>query len=173
MLIQEFKQLFFNGRRSSGVTALAWLLIISSVMHIHKLIVDVPWYVDAYGYLPPWLIVTRYAFSWLQRCAGILAAIGLLALNDVARKLAILIGTFTILTIYWKHPYVAYKSHAEYLDRQMGPWFYEIGAPAGFKIASYTTAAVILNCALDILFCSILIYFFTRRSVKKQFKPGL
>jgi hypothetical protein len=169
-LIRELKQLFSGGRRSTGVTVFAFLLIVSSIMHIHKLIVNVSWYVDTYSYLPPWLIVLRYSFSWLQRALGILAAVGLLALNDTARKLAIAIGIFTILTIYWKHPYIAYKAHTEFLDSRFGLLFHQLGAPAGFKISSYAMAAVVLNCALDVMFCGILIYFLTRPVVKKQFK---
>mgnify|MGYP001769335474 CR=1 FL=1 len=173
MLIPELKQLFCSGRRSRGVTILAVLLILSSIMHIHKLIVDVSWYTDTYSYWPPWLIVLRYGFSWFQRFLGILAAVGLFALNDMARKLAVLIGAFTIVTVYWKHPYAAYRAHTEYLDAVFGPLFHQLGAPAGFKIASYTLAAVILNCALDVAFSGALVYFFTRPAVKAQFKKDL
>lgn len=170
MLTLELKQLFLSARRSRGVTVFAFLLIASSIMHIHKLVVDAQWYADTYSYWLPWLMVLRYAFSWFQRVLGILAAVGLLALNDLARKLAILIGTFTILTVYWKHPYAAYRAHTEYLDAVFGPLFHQLGAPAGFKIASYTLAAVILNCALDVAFSGALVYFFTRPAVKAQFK---
>jgi hypothetical protein len=172
-LMRELKQLFFGRRRSIGVTVFSFLLIASSIMHVHKLIVDVAWYADTYSYMPAWMILLRYSFSWLQRVLGILAAVGLLALNDAARKLAIAIGIFTILTVYWKHPYIAYKAHAEFLDDRFGLLFHQLGAPAGFKISSYTMAAVVLNGSLDVIFCATLIYFLTRPVVRDQFKKDI
>ena len=157
--------------QSKGVTIFGMLLILSSLMHIHKLVVDLEWYVDSYSYMPPWLIVLRYGFSWFQRALGILVGIGLLAQKDIARKLGILIGMFTILTIYWKHPYPAFKLHAQYLDQHFGYFFSRLGFPEiSFSSSSVVVLALIMHILGDVLFWCIFIYFFTRSSVKSQFK---
>ena len=173
MIIREFKQLFLSGRRSKGVTIFAFLFIMSSFIHINKFIVDLQWYADTYSYMPPWLMLTRYTFSRFQRVLGVLAAVGILALNEAARKLLIAIEVFTILTINWKHPYEGYKAHTDFLDGYLGPMLHQLGTPAGFKISAYALPAAIVNRVLDVIFCLIVIYFFTRPSVKKQFDPSL
>jgi hypothetical protein len=157
--------------KSKGVKVFGMLLILSSLLHIHKLVVDLDWYVDSYSYMPPWLIVLRYGFSWFQRMIGILVGIGLLAQKEIARKLGILIGMFTILSVYWKHPYPAFKLHAQYLDDRFGYIFSRLGfSQISFSSSSVMILAIIMNSLGDILFWCIFIYFFTRSSVKKQFK---
>jgi len=97
---------------SRGVIVLAVLLLVSSLMHIQKLAMERDICFYYYGYWPPWLLVTRYSFSWFQRVLGILIAVGLLARKDLARKTAIVLGCFTIATLYWKHHYPAFTIHA-------------------------------------------------------------
>ena len=157
--------------RSKGVTIFGILLILSSIMHMHKLVVDVKWYAEVYSYLSPHMLAARYYFSWLQRIIGILVGIGLLAQKEIARKIAIAIGCFTILTLYWKHPYPAFKLHTQYLDEHYGNFLSQFGT--GVTFSSATLLAVILHCVADIVFWSIFIYFFTRPSVKDQFKHNL
>lgn len=158
-------------RRSKGVTIFGILLILSSLIHMHKLVVDAHWYVDAYSYLPPWLITARYSFSWLQRIIGILVGVGLLARKEIARKIGVALGCFTILTLYWKHPYPAFKLHSQYLDKNFGYILAQSGT--GVTFSSVTLLAIIVHCIGDIIFWGTFIYFFTRSSVKSQFKPHL
>jgi hypothetical protein len=138
---------------------------------MHKLVADEPLYAHYYSYLPVWLMVARYYFSWLQRIIGLLVGIGLLAQKEIARKIGIAIGCFTILTVYWKHPYPAFKLHTQYLDKQFGYILTQLGIRETFS--SVTLPAVIIHCIGDIIFWSAFIYFFTRSSVKNQFKPNL
>jgi len=138
---------------------------------MHKLVADEPLYAHYYSYLPAWLMVTRYYFSWLQRIIGLLVGIGLLAQKEIARKIGIAIGCFTILTVYWKHPYPAFRLHTQYLDKQFGYILAQLGIRETFS--SVTLPAVIIHCIGDIIFWSVFIYFFTRSSVKNQFKPNV
>ena len=102
--------------RPRGVTIFAFLLIVSSLIHIHKLIVDRDMYVYFYSYWPTWLIMLRYSFSWFQRILGLAAGIGILSLKEIGRRIALFIGCFTILTIYWKHPYAGFKNLTLYIN---------------------------------------------------------
>ncbi len=147
---------------------LAVLLIVSSLMHIQKLVVDRDVYLLYYNYLPPWLSVTRYGFSWLQRLAGVLIAAGLLGRKEIARKLAILLGCFTIVTVPWKHPYSAFKIHAQYLNEHLGYLLRALGAPVG-SFDRVIWPSIVIHSLGDILFWGAAIYFLTRPAVKKQF----
>lgn len=154
--------------RSQGVTIFAILILVSSCIHIQKLIDDVPIYVKYYSYLPPWLMLLRYSFSWFQRMVGILIGVGLLGQKDIARKAGIALGIFTSVTVPWKHPYEAFKLHTQFLDQHYG--FMLSGTSITFS--SLTRVSDIIHCFLDVLFWAIYIYFFTRPSVKAQFKPS-
>ena len=153
-----------------GVTVFGALLILSSFVHIQKMIVEGPVYVHYYSYLSPEWIVARYAFSWFQRLVGILAGVGILARKEIGRKLALLIGIFTVLTVYWKHPYEAVKLHTEHLDQKYG--YLLAWTRTGVTFSSVTSASVFFLILSDVVFWAVFIYFFTRPSVKRQFEPG-
>lgn len=149
--------------KSTGIIIFGWLIIVSSLLQMHKLLIDKNWYFETYSYMPLWLVYCRYAFSWFQRIAGITAAVGALFCKEWGRKLLVLIGAFTIITVYWKHPLVGFKNHALYLDRVMPSLTQE------FTFESLAFYSMITHIILDILFQSTLIYYFTRRHVKQQF----
>ena len=160
-----------------GVLVFGVLFIVSSLMHIQALIFNFHWYFDIYSYWPKWLILIRYLFSWFQRILGLVTAIGILRLKNIFRRIAIAIGVFTILTVYWKHPYAAFKNHAETLDRIFAnTGFNELisrAAEIGLHIKSFAElalAAVIGHAILDIIFCGSLIYYLTRPAVKEKFE---
>ncbi|MEI7751265.1 MAG: hypothetical protein WCJ71_04145 [Candidatus Omnitrophota bacterium] len=154
----------------AGVVIFGTLLILSSLVHMHKLAMEKELYEHYYSYLPVGLIGVRYAFSWFQRILGILAGVGLLVRKEIARKLAFFIGGFTILTVYWKHPYEAVRFHTQYLDQQMGHLLSWTGT--GVTFSSLTPFAVAALIACDVIFWAIFFYFFTRPPVKCQFRPG-
>ena len=135
---------------------------------MHWLLVERKWYWFNYSYMPEWLIIARYSFSWLQRVVGIIVAIGLFRFKEVFRKLMLLVSWFTILTVYWKHPYTAFKNHTLYLDRLIGPTLKQ-GALKDLSFSSVTLAAVITACLLDIIFFGVVIYYLTRPKVKAHF----
>lgn len=154
---------------SKGVMIFGILLILSSLMHMQKLVVDCGLYADYYAYLPPGMALARYCFSWFQRICGILAGAGILARKEIARKLAFAIGGFTLATVYWKHPYAAVKLHVEYLDKQFfGYSLSQAGAPFS-SIVLYSVIGLIL---CDIIFWGAFFYYFTRPSVRNQFNKG-
>ena len=156
--------------RPLGVMVFGFLLILSSLVHMHTLIVARGEYYSAvFGYWPHWLMTLRYFFSWAQRIAGLMAGVGILYLKDIFRKLAILIGCFSVVTIYWKHPYQAFKNHAVYLDQHLGVYLRNFGYP-NVTFAQYTLAALIVQYLLDFIFFGSMIYYLTRPAVKARFK---
>lgn len=154
----------------AGVILFGALLILSSLTHIHKLLAEKGLYEHYYSYLPTRLVAIRYAFSWFQRILGILAGVGILARKEIARKLAFFIGGFTILTVYWKHPYEAVKFHTQYLDQQLGHLLSWTGTGVTFTALTPLVVAALIAC--DIIFWVIFFYFFTRPPVKCQFRPA-
>ena len=154
---------------SKGVVIFGVLLILSSLSHVSKLVAEKQVYYHYYSYLPPWLTTLRYSFSWFQRIAGILAGAGILARKEIARKLAFAIGWFTVLTVYWKHPYAAVKLHTQYLDQQMGYLLAMPGTHITFTSMTWLSVIALILC--DIIFWAFFFYFFTRPSVKNQFRP--
>ncbi len=157
--------------RSKGVLIFGVLLIVSSIIHIQKLVeASGTYYVQYFGFMPEWLLLARYMFSWFQRAIGILIALGLLAQKEVARKAGILLGIFTVLTLYWKHPYEALKEHTKHLDALYGKILLTMGIK-NITFSSVTFPSLIGLYLADIIFWAIFIYFFTRPSVKAQFKP--
>lgn len=157
---------------SAGVVIFGVLLILSTLSHMHKLVTEKQWYLDTYSYLPGGLTIVRYSFSWLQRVLGLIAGVGILARKEFARKLAFLIGAFTVLTVYWKHPYEAVARHTHYLDTtQAGQILSATGT--GITFSSITPYAVAGLIACDIIFWAIFFIFFTRPSVRRQFRPDI
>jgi hypothetical protein len=144
------------------------LLLLSSFSHIIKLIGDEALYVRIYSYLSPEWLVTRYAFSWFQRLVGILAGVGILARRELARKIGFVLGGFTILTVYWKHPYAAVLLHNQDLDRRLGHLLSWTGTGVTFAWVTPFSVAALIAC--DIIFWAVFFYFFTRPPVKSQFK---
>ncbi|MFH1692597.1 MAG: hypothetical protein ABIC68_08580 [Candidatus Omnitrophota bacterium] len=151
-----------------GVGVISFLLIASSVIHMNTLIFSRDWYWHNFSYLSPSLLLVRYLFSWAQRILGLVVAIGILRLKNSFRWLAIAMGCFTVLTLYWKHPYQAFLIHAQYLDQQLGFIFAQLGHPE-ISFAKLTVPALIMHCVLDIIFWGSSIYYLTRPSVKKHF----
>ena len=150
-------------RKRVGVTIFCVLVLLSSLMHIGKLIEDAAWYFDTYSYMPYWLTVTRYSFSWFQRIVGITAAILTLMYREWGRRLLLIIAVFTIATVYWKHPFVGVKRHAVELKAQYPAVYGDI------SIDTIVVWATIVLILLDVIFQSVVIYYFTRRQVREAF----
>ena len=169
---QQIPELPAKKPLSLGVAIFGILLTLSTLSHMHKLVTEKQWYLDTYSYLPGGLAIIRYSFSWFQRILGLIAGVGILARKEFARKLAFLIGAFTVLTVYWKHPYDAVARHTHYLDTtQAGQLLSATGT--GVTFSSVTPYAVIGLIACDVIFWTIFFIFFTRPSVRQQFRPDI
>ena len=149
-----------------GVTIFGVLTVLSSLVHMSKLIGDRQLYFEYYSYLPLWLAYARYSVSWTLRILGISSGIGILFYKDVFRKLLIIIGIFTICTVYWKHPYEGFKKHTAHLDKVYPEMIKNV------SFSSLTIYAVVIHIMYDITYQGVLIYYFTRPDVKAKFKEN-
>lgn len=147
----------------TGVKIFCILVLLSSFIQLTRVVDDTAWYFETYAYMPAWLAVVRYCFSWFQRIVGITAAILTLMYRNLGRQLLLIIGIFTITTVYWKHPYVAVRRHVEGLQASFPPQAHD------FSLDTIAAAATVILILLDITFQGILIYYFTRRRVREAF----
>ena len=85
-----------NNKRPVWISFLGRFLIVTSLMHMNKLIIDFNWVQEIYSSWPGWLLAIRYCFSMGLRFLGLLGAFGILQGKEWARKLIIGIGWFTI-----------------------------------------------------------------------------
>jgi len=155
-----------------GIDVFAWLIIFNSLMHIHALTSVSGWYASAYSYLPPFWLAAKYAFSWFPRLAGLLIALGLLRRKELARKGALCLAVFTILTIYWKHPYPEFLRLTEDLQAHWGDLLQEY-SPIDIRFTNVAGMALIFQYLGDILFNGMMLAYFTRSGVKKEFQQNV
>jgi hypothetical protein len=151
-----------------GIRLFGWGLIVTSLFHMGKLITDHGDYMRYYSYLAGFAYV-RYAFSWFQRIVGISVGIGLLFEKKWSRTIGLCLGAFTVLTVYWKHPYPAFLEHTRYLDKVYGSLLRQWNVPSSLTFESVTVAGVIAHCVLDVLFWLAFYYYMTRPGVRSRF----
>lgn len=152
--------------RSWGVAILGHLLIWTSLYQIFVLLsAGYSYYSYLHQEYSPAVIFLRYVVSWIIKIAGLIAGVGILKLNEAARIFAIFNSLFIVLTVHLKHSYAAYSLHMKGLDQSLG-----VIHPA-MSFSSLTGLALFIQRAIDVVFGLVLIYFFTRPAVKKQFKP--
>lgn len=117
-----------------------------------------------FQYLPQDAVLLRYKFSLAFRAAILISAIGILFRKDIFRKLIIGLSFFTIITIYWKHPIGCYR----HIFRKMT----ESGLIQSSPLEAYNVFPwVMMACSyiVDLSIAAVIIYFFTRPSVKIHF----
>jgi len=165
----EKEYLVMQKKISKGVVIFGVLFILTSVWQAQKFI-SFDYYSRVFQQLPPFFIVGRYIISIMLRVLGFSAGIGLLLRKDIARKLALGLAIFTILSLYWKHPYsVVYNYYKiSFYFTQNPDGVVQFVLPETIK--QYTLVTLAVFYLFDILFCSGLIYYFTRPKVKAQFK---
>lgn len=154
-----------------GIDIFAWLIIFSSLIHIHTLATNHEGYMSAYSYLPPFWIVMQYGFSWFHRLAGLLIAFGLIRRKELARKGVLCLAIFSILTIYWKHPDRTFLRIAENLQMCWGDLLYQYSL-SDIRFTGMAGIVFIFQCLLDIIFQGMMLAYFTRSGVKKIFKQA-
>jgi len=154
-------------RRSVGVTTFGILICVSSMLRLISLI-DFHYYRFMFQQLSEQVIMIRYIFSIFIRVIGLVSGIGILFLNNNFRRLALALSLFTLLTIFWKHPYYVFENIA-YSIHEM-----EIGAlnappKEPLQNPSFPLISMIVFYMVDISFAGSFIYFFTRKGIKQQF----
>jgi hypothetical protein len=157
-----------------GVKIYGHLIMIMSMIHVLGLLsFAMKWdfYVFTYQFYPEWLLPIRYAFSWFQRIVGMTIGIGLLYYKELFRKLALILFSFAILTLPWKHPYQGFYNAAHYLDIYCADYIQSLERSygPGLTFVSQIRVALIFYYIVDFVFASSLLYYLTRPKVKDSF----
>lgn len=159
-----------------GINVIGYCLLITTIIHFHKLAADKDEYFFTYanGFMPYWVVMGRYLFSWFQRVIGLICAIGLFYQKEFSRQLTIGLGFFAVATIYWKHPYIGVKNHYLYLsdqfsDRYSFPVYnaLHINDPEVLHIVFMGTVIVLI--LWDVIFWVSVVKYLTHPQVKAQF----
>ncbi len=160
-----------SAKRPIGVLVFGWLLIISSLIHIYIFIFGYFWYWHLFDYLSDWQITVRYCGSWLLRILGISAGIGLLEGSKIARRIAIGISIYSILTLYWKHYYPAFTMPCQLMSEAYESIYRQLLAH-GWSLDRLCTTAWTAQNAIDFVFHFVLLCYLYRPSIQKYFQRG-
>lgn len=158
-------------KKSQGIKILGWFFILTSLIQIFAY-VDFEVYAQQNAPLAGGLLIARYMISICLRAVGLAVGIGLLLKIPKIRTLAIGLCLFTILTIYWKHPYhafynIAQKSEIQYLGPQSS------AALSGeLKYPHFPFINMLVHYCADLAFSGFVIYYLTRREVVRQFEEN-
>lgn len=156
-------------KRSPGITFCAIFIFMIALYDLRSL-ADARWYWHLFQYLPPEQIPVRYAISLLGRILLIVAGIGIWQLRNWGRFLALGLCAANLVSLPWKHPAIAVANSLTY---RPVPLLQELlQDPANQNIDFITPSVIILTVWSFIVFAG-LCFFFTRKSVKKQFNSKI
>ncbi len=150
-----------------GIFLFAVGIIISSLGQITAL--DFQHYCYTFQDLPVWLIGIRYSVSWGLRIVGLTAGIGILFQKEFGRKVGLALGAFTILTIYWKHPYIGFYHHVQYLQSTLF-FSIELSGVTGLSLPQLARVSSLTASFADVIFAAFFLFYFTRPKIKKYFR---
>ena len=149
-----------NGKKPFGVLVLGGILIITSL----DLLRHMPSY-SLYTLInhewPKSIIGIRFVGSYVFRLIGLAMGIGVLFLNNNARKFLIGFSYYCIITLPLRHTYSAQLFFSQQIYHQYG---------SVFSLQVFTWLAVIIRWFIDGIFSLILIYYFSRPNVISNFK---
>ena len=156
-----------------GIMLFSIYFIVDSLIQLYvKLIMPnyYFWYSWLFQPLPEHIIFLRYLLSIIFRIFELILGIGLLSRSETFRKLALFIGWFTIIIVYWKHPFDVLVKHMHIVIKT-------ICQVSGFNESTLLPfvrlmAWISFGClyALDIGVSVLTIYYFTRPYIREQFK---
>lgn len=142
-------------------------------------------YVKFFHTMPPWLAEMRYFFSLFLRVIICIAGIGLITRKEIYRKITLGIFTFNLIFVHWKHPIQAfYQSFTNvpmraFIDAPLSEHsdiilprclIMKMSLILGNDIISSAWIAKICFSLLDIGVSLLVIFIFTRPTIKHLFK---
>lgn len=169
--------------KPKGIVIFAFLLIAGSIYKLSGFM-NYDYYVFMFQQLPSGSINDRYIMSVAYRIVGISVAVGVMAHKEWARQGLILLSIITLLTVYWKHPFSVFENisiYNEYLKGintlPAGTIVNQFAYPLypsdlqGYKLVYSWNPKVsyVFFMLVDILFSSSILFYFTRKEVKKVF----
>ncbi|MCX5680695.1 MAG: hypothetical protein NT079_00095 [Candidatus Omnitrophica bacterium] len=148
-------------KRPIGVVIFATLLIATSVIQFNFIPTYERYIVINQGFPEP-IIRMRFLISYALRIIGLASGIGIFFFLNFFRQVCLGLSCFSILTIYWRHPYKAFLVYTE-------PLYHQAQITA-FSLETFTWISVVIRWAVDIFFAAAIIYYFTRPRVIRYFR---
>jgi hypothetical protein len=151
-----------------GIVILSILWTTSSVYQI-LILINWPGYQHTFGfqYLPASWVLIRYIGSLVQRILGLMAGLGLAGYRRWAAQTIIILSIFNIVTVFWKHPYEAFRNVSFALvPRVVTETLEQVNIP----FSSFLWLVVVLVWVLNELYFGFMIYYLTRPHIKSQLK---
>ncbi|MBZ0166783.1 MAG: hypothetical protein K8I00_08240 [Candidatus Omnitrophica bacterium] len=166
-----------------GITIFALLLIAGSLYKLSGFI-NYDYYVFMFQQLPTGQVNDRYILSLATRGVGLITAGGLLARREWARQLFLCLCVFTLITLYWKHPYRVFENIAIYQEWLQGLNDFPAGTNVTFAFPLYPESlqgyglknpliprlSWIVHSLIDLVFCASAVCYFTRARVVEMFQ---
>jgi len=151
--------------KPKGVIIFGIILILVSLSQLLWL-VNYRYYVYIFHQLPEPLIPLRFLFSNSLRIVGLICGLGILRFKERYRKITLALFWFVIVTVYWKHPYFTFENHLRYMENIYAAY----GLSRLMDLKLFAGICTFAACALDIIFASSFIYYFSRPKIKMHFK---
>jgi len=155
-----------------GVTIFGLYFIIDSCFQLYIKLFSpnyYSWYSSIFGALPENLIFIRYILSTIFRIFELILGIGTLFRKELFRKLVLFMSWFTVIIVYWRHPFNALAKHVQIVVNNIYPvTSYQLNSPAYIKLISWVSLGLLY--AIDIGFAVLAMYYFTRPRIKEEFK---
>lgn len=151
-------------KQPKGVILFGVFLILGSVYKLWGLL-DYDYYRFMFWPLSDQVVFVRYFGSVLLRLVGLLVATGVLLLNDFFRKFFIVLCVLTLCVLYFKHPFFVFENISRYTEQQ----FFHRAVTGELTYPLRPWISMIVNYAIDIVFCGSALFYFTRPNVRKQF----
>jgi len=152
-------------KRSNGVAFCALFIFVTSLIDL-KTLTDARWYWHVFQFLPQDQITTRYIISLLGRIALVATAVGIWQLKNWGRLLGISLFLINIISLPWKHPAL---SIANSLTYQPLPKLDELILEINNLAIDFNSLTSVILQIWGFAINAVLIFFFTRKTVKKQF----
>ena len=158
-------------KRLLGVTICFWYLLLTNIIEL-AILTDFDLYKFMFRYLPQSYIVARYIGSIAIRLLLIISSFGLRYYKDIFRKAIIIIGIYTIITVYWKHPLEAFINLDQYFNvdvQALNRILFYLTDNKSLDYDLYKRFSVLASCAHDVISYTIIVFYLTRRKVREKF----
>ena len=155
-------------KRSKGITVFAWLMLIVGVGTMLGL--DPHTFFATYKFLPQGMILALYGYSIISVIIGFVSISGILWLKDGMRKAAIVINALDVLSglpLFFCIKGLRQSTYemAQTTIKEHAFQFMSLDTLA--KVEFYST---LISASGVMILSLIFIWFFTRPTIKKQFK---
>lgn len=140
-------------------------LLMASALYDTIYLLDYDYIRWMFNQLPDRLFYLRYGFSFFLRLYLLITAFGLMSLKEIARKAIIALAIFTILTIYWKHPFYVFENIAIMVEQN---YFEE--AIEQLKYPMLPWISMFFYVTADLIIAGLIIFYFTLPETRAYFK---